>query len=66
TYRAIESCLDDFQEFGEPFCAKGRIAYRLKRAWSDGTTEVVYEPHELIAKLIPLMRRTYANCGHRH
>ncbi|MEO1484045.1 MAG: transposase [Myxococcota bacterium] len=33
----------------------GRIAYRLKRAWSDGTTEVVYEPHELIAKLVPLM-----------
>ncbi len=32
-----------------------RIAYQLKRAWSDDTTEVVYEPRELIAKLVPLM-----------
>ncbi|MEM6531669.1 MAG: transposase [Myxococcota bacterium] len=39
----------------------GRVAYQLKRTWSDGTTEVVYEPRELIAKLVPLVPPPRAN-----
>ena len=29
----------------------GRITLRLKTPWSDGTTHVIYEPLDLIAKL---------------
>ena len=29
----------------------GRLLYRLKRRWRDGTTHVVYEPMELVEKL---------------
>jgi hypothetical protein len=29
----------------------GRLVYRLKRMWSDGSTDVVYEPQDFMAKL---------------
>ena len=35
----------------------GRLAMRFKQAWRDGTTHIVYTPHELIEKLIPLISR---------
>jgi len=37
----------------------GRLLYRLKRRWRDGTTHVIYEPLELVerlAALVPLPR----------
>jgi hypothetical protein len=33
----------------------GRIEYRLKRPWQDGTTAVVFKPLELIERLVPLI-----------
>jgi hypothetical protein len=33
----------------------GRIAYRLKRPWRDGTTFVAFRPLELVEKLVPLV-----------
>ena len=33
----------------------GRLLYRLKRRWSDGTLAMVFEPHELIEKLAALV-----------
>jgi hypothetical protein len=33
----------------------GRIAYRLRHPWRDGTTHVVFEPTELIEKLAVLV-----------
>ena len=33
----------------------GRLVYRLKRMWSDGSTDVVYEPQDLMAKLAALV-----------
>jgi hypothetical protein len=35
----------------------GRLALRFKQAWRDGTTHIVFTPHELIEKLIPLIPR---------
>jgi hypothetical protein len=35
----------------------GRLALRFKQVWRDGTTHVVFTPHELIEKLIPLIPR---------
>ena len=35
--------------------ADGRIAYRLKRVWSDGTSAIVLEPMDLVARLLPLV-----------
>ena len=35
----------------------GRLALRFKQAWRDGTTHIVFMPHELIEKLIPLIPR---------
>ena len=32
----------------------GRIAYRMRRAWSDGTTHIVLTPEELLEKLVAL------------
>ena len=37
------------------------MAYRLKKPWSDGSTAIVYEPLELIAKLLPLMPSPRSN-----
>ena len=33
----------------------GRLRYRLKRRWSDGTTHVIYEPMELMERLAALV-----------
>lgn len=33
----------------------GRIAYALRRRWRDGTTHFVFEPLELIEKLVALV-----------
>jgi hypothetical protein len=33
----------------------GRLAYRLKTRWRDGTTHVVMERHELLERLAPLI-----------
>jgi hypothetical protein len=33
----------------------GRLLYRLKRRWSDGTTHVIYEPMELLERLAALV-----------
>jgi len=35
----------------------GRLLYRLKRRWRDGTTHVVFEPVELVEKLAALHDR---------
>jgi hypothetical protein len=38
----------------------GRLSYRLKAVWRDGTTHVIFEPLELLEKLavlIPLLRK---------
>jgi len=35
----------------------GRVLYRLKRTWSDGTEAVLYEPHEFIERLCALVPR---------
>jgi hypothetical protein len=32
----------------------GRLLYKLKRRWSDGTTHVIYEPMELMERLAAL------------
>jgi hypothetical protein len=39
----------------------GRLALRLKQRWRNGTTHVVFTPHELIEKLIPLIPRPRAH-----
>jgi hypothetical protein len=33
----------------------GRLRYKLKRRWSDGTTHVIYEPMELMERLAALV-----------
>ena len=33
----------------------GRLTYRLKRQWRDGTTHIVMERHELLERLAPLI-----------
>jgi hypothetical protein len=35
--------------------ADGRLAYRLKTRWRDGTTHIVMERHELLERLAPLI-----------
>ena len=35
--------------------ADGRLLYKLKRRWSDGTTHVIYEPMELMERLAALV-----------
>ena len=35
--------------------ADGRLLYRLKHRWRDGTTHVVFEPGELVEKLVALV-----------
>jgi hypothetical protein len=35
----------------------GRVRVELKRAWSDGTTHLLFEPVELLEKLAALMQR---------
>jgi len=33
----------------------GRLLYRLRHRWRDGTTRIVFEPHQLLARLVPLI-----------
>jgi hypothetical protein len=40
--------------FGSGF-PDGRLLYRLKRRWRDGTTQVIYEPLEFMEKLAALV-----------
>jgi hypothetical protein len=35
--------------------ADGRLVYRLKHRWRDGTTYFVFEPLELLEKLVALI-----------
>jgi hypothetical protein len=35
--------------------ADGRLLYRLKRRWRDGTTHMIFEPAELLEKLVSLV-----------
>src|SRR5437660_8258261 len=35
--------------------ADGRLLYRFKRPWRDGTTHVVFEPLELLEKLVAII-----------
>jgi hypothetical protein len=44
----------------------GRLALTLKQVWRDGTTHVVFTPHELIEKLIPLIPRPRAHLVRYH
>ena len=36
-------------------CEDGRIAYALRHPWRDGTTAVLFEPLELIEKLVAIV-----------
>jgi hypothetical protein len=33
----------------------GRLLYHLRHRWRDGTTRIVFEPHQLLARLVPLI-----------
>jgi len=44
----------------------GRLALRFKQAWRNGTTHIVFTPHELIEKLIPLIPRPRAHLVRYH
>ncbi len=39
----------------------GLIVYELQRSFSDGTTHVLFEPHDLIARPAALVPRTRAS-----
>jgi hypothetical protein len=39
----------------------GRLLYRLKRHWRDGTTQVIYEPLEFLEKLAALVPPPHIN-----
>jgi len=43
------------------FRKDGKLTYTLKRTWSDGSTAVVYEPLDFIAKLLPWIPPPHAN-----
>jgi len=44
----------------------GRIAYELKRKWSDGTSYVLFRPQELLERLVALTPRPQANTIRYH
>ena len=44
----------------------GRLALELKQPWRDGTRHVVFTPHELIEKLIPLIPRPRSHLVRYH
>jgi hypothetical protein len=44
----------------------GRLALRFKQAWRDGTSHIVFTPHELIEKLIPLIPRPRCHLVRHH
>ena len=33
----------------------GRLLYHLRHRWRDGTIQIVFEPHQLLARLVPLI-----------
>jgi hypothetical protein len=39
----------------------GQVAFRLRRTWRDGTTRLVFTPHDFISKLLPLIWAPYRN-----
>jgi hypothetical protein len=39
----------------------GTVVYRLRRPWRDGTVRLVFEPHDFISKVLPLMWAPYVN-----
>jgi len=39
----------------------GRVQLKLRSPWSDGTSHLILEPHELIEKLVPLIPRPGTN-----
>src|SRR5207244_8139039 len=44
----------------------GRLLYRLKRPWRDGTTAVIFEPQDFIAKLAVLVPAPRAHLTRYH
>ena len=44
----------------------GRLALKFRQAWRDGTTHVLFTPHELIEKLIPLIPRPRSHLVRYH
>lgn len=44
----------------------GDIGYKMKRPWHDGTTHVLFTPHELIEKLVALIPPPRANLVRYH
>jgi hypothetical protein len=44
----------------------GRLALQFKQAWRNGATHVVFTPHELIEKLIPLVSRPRSHLVRYH
>ena len=46
--------------------ADGRIAYALRHPWRDGTTHFVFEPGELVEKLVALVPRPRAHLVRYH
>ena len=44
----------------------GRLVYRLKRPWSDGTTDVIFEPQDFISKLAALVPAPRVHLTHYH
>jgi hypothetical protein len=44
----------------------GRLELRLKRPWRDGTTSLVYTPHELLERLCSLVPRPRAHLTRYH
>ena len=51
---------------GDRAATDGRLALAFKQPWRDGTTHVVFTPHELIEKLIPLIPRPRAHLVRYH
>ncbi len=39
----------------------GRVLYRLRRRWKDGTASLIFEPLDFISKLVPLIWAPYGN-----
>ena len=44
----------------------GQLSYELKRRWSDGTSHVLFEPLELLEKLVALMPRPWTHLVRYH
>ncbi len=44
----------------------GRLNYRLRHRWRDGTTHIVFEPHELLERLVPLIPAPHAHLVRYH